>query len=308
MLMRISFTLASLTSLLVACGGDDGDKPADAPAKDIGFNKPTAALRGNMEMGNDNWVEVGAADLSCLGMPNADVATTVEVTVNTKVTDFQSGAITGTVSSVVTAFPNSSADQPFAGGPYTASAVDATVSVKIPVGTKRFGYKMTNASSLDTLLLNQTVKPDMAMQNVGAIQSVSKTTATTLSAFIGVSRTPGTGVLAGALRDCAGHEVSNFVATVSKTKGTAEIVDGADTYYFSPTAGLPVRHNQQDSSSKNGLFMVIELGVAASAFVQIWGYKNDADLASDTLTLIAELPAPVIADTVITGSYEPLRP
>ena len=73
------------------------------------------------------------------------------------------------------------------------------------------------------------------------------------------------------------------------------------------SAGLPVRHNQQPSGSKNGLFMVIELGAAPAAFVQVWGYKTDADVQSDTLTLIAELPTAVIADTVITGSYEPLR-
>jgi hypothetical protein len=52
---------------------------------------------------------------------------------------------------------------------------------------------------------------------------------------------------------------------------------------------------------------VIELPVAPTAYVQVWGFPTDADLASGELKLIAELQAPVIADTVITGSYEPLR-
>ncbi|HEY5936496.1 MAG TPA: hypothetical protein VIU61_17725, partial [Kofleriaceae bacterium] len=136
---------------------------------------------------------------------------------------------------------------------------------------------------------------------------VSKTTAQTLPALIGVSRTPGTGVLAGSVRDCDGNELSNFIATVSSTKGTATHLAGADTYYFSPSVTLPERHSVRLLASSNGLFMVIELGATPTAFVQVWGYKTDADLASDTLSLIAELETQVIADTVITGSYEPLR-
>jgi hypothetical protein len=166
---------------------------------------------------------------------------------------------------------------------------------------------MTNAAALDTLLLNQTVAPGVAVQMVSQIQSVSKTTAQTLSALIGVSRTPETGVLAGAMRDCQGREMSNFIATVSTTKGQVNHVAGADTYYFSPTVGLPVRHSQQSMGSKDGLFMVIELGPTTTAFVQVWGFKDDAALTAGTLTLLAELQTEVIADTVITGSYEPLR-
>jgi len=94
---------------------------------------------------------------------------------------------------------------------------------------------------------------------------------------------------------------------VSTTKGTVTHAAGTDTYYFSPTVGLPVRHSQQKHGSKDGLFMVIELQPTATVYVQMWGYLNDADLAADNLTLIAELQTNVIADTVITGSYEPLR-
>ena len=54
--------------------------------------------------------------------------------------------------------------------------------------------------------------------------------------------------------------------------------------------------------------MVIQLPATQSAYVQMWGYKTDADaMAGGEMTLLAELPVPVLADTVITGSYEPLR-
>jgi hypothetical protein len=49
------------------------------------------------------------------------------------------------------------------------------------------------------------------------------------------------------------------------------------------------------------------LPTSPTAYVQVWGYKTQADVDSDTKTLIAELQTNVVADTVITGSYEPLR-
>jgi hypothetical protein len=251
---RISWTVLFVVAL-VACGDDGGATP-DAPAPDIGFNKPTKSLKANNETAPDVWAELGPADLACLNTPNADMATTVAVSLATTVEDFQSGnPAPGTV---VTVFPDQATNQPFAGSPYTADG-DANVTVTIPVGTKRFGFKMTSDSSLDTLLLNQTVAPDQMNQTLSSINSVSKSTAQTLPALIGVSRTQGTGVLAGAVRDCAGNEISNFIATVSSTKGAVNHLPGADTYYFSSTVGLPVKHQQKAAASENGLFMVIEI-------------------------------------------------
>ena len=303
--MKIS-SLFALTSLLAAaaCGDDGGNPPpADAPqGPDIGFNKPTAALKANESTGQNMYREIGPANLGCLGTPADDPATTVAVEVRTKVVDFQSGA--PVPDAVVSVFHEANIGSPLE----TATADgNADLTINLPVGTKRFGYKITHSSALDTLLLNQKVAPGSTPQEVNNIQSVSKTTAQLLPALIGVTRTAGSGVLAGAVSDCAGNDMSNFIATVSSTSGTVTHLEGADTYYFSPSAGLPVKHAQQAAASANGLFMVIELPVAASAFVQVWGYPTDADLAADDLKLIAELPTAVIADTVITGSYEPLR-
>ncbi|MBA3391713.1 MAG: hypothetical protein H0T89_03665 [Deltaproteobacteria bacterium] len=301
---RLVFTLTSLAFGLAAaaCGGGGSSTPPDAPMKDIGFNKPTGSLKANNEVSADNWVEIGPADLSCIGTPAADPATTVGVTLSAVVRDFQSDNLVPNTNVVV--FKDQ--DQSMVFDTKQADG-NAAVTLTLPVGTKRFGYKMTSDSALDTLLLNQKVEPDMEMQNAGVIKSVSKTTAQTLPALIGVSRTVGTGVLAGAFRDCQDNEISNFIATVSTTSGTVNHAAGADTYYFSPTVGLPVRHSQQAAGSKNGLFMIIELQPATSAYVQVWGYKTDADVAADNLELVAELQTAVVAETVITGAYEPLR-
>jgi hypothetical protein len=294
MLLRSTIALTLLLAA-AACGG--GDKPApDAPGPDIGFNKPAAALKANA-----NGVEIGPADLTCLGTPASDPATATAITLDAVVKDFQTG---DAVAAVVTAFPNADVGQPFATA--TADAL-GKISIVVPMGTKRFGFKMTHKDSLDTLLLNQKVGPTTTPVMFGNIQIVSTVTANVLPAFIGKIRTAGTGVLAGAMRDCQDRDLSNFIAAVSSTPGTATHLPGADAYYFDPTAGLPVKHNVHESASADGLFMVIELAPTPTAYVQIWGYPTDADLAADRLALVAELAAPVIADTVITGSYEPLR-
>lgn len=309
--MRLASIASVLFLTLAACGDDGGSTTPDAPmVDDIGFTKPKAALKANMEVSKNNWTEIGPADLACLGTPNADMATTVAVTLTTKVKDFQSGnAVPGTV---VTAFRDQNTADMIA-GPVTSDG-NADLSMTFPIGVKRFGFKMTNSNALDTLLLNQTLDPTMPTQMISQIQSVSTATAQTLPALIGVSRTPGTGILAGAVRDCAGNEMSNFIATVSSTEAsltsTVDVVKhlpGVDAYYFSASVGLPVRHSQQQHSSKNGLFMAIEMQPTPTAYVQVWGYKNDADLAADKLSLIAQLKSAVIADVVITGSYDPLR-
>ena len=307
-----------LASLVTACGGGKGDDPTpDGPEEvDIGFKQPTASLKAYMEVSEDNWTSLGAADMSCLNTPSSDPATTVAVTLSTLVRDFQSDNLVPNAN--IIAFRGQDITDVF--DTKTANA-NAEVDIAIPVGVTRFGYKMTDPESLDTLLLNQKVLPDVAIQDESSIRTVSKATAATMPALIGISRTPGTGVLAGAMRDCQDREVSNFIASVTTagaalTEGThaeieaqikANLVPGTDTYYFSSSVGLPVRHTQKAAASEDGLFMVVELSTAPAVFVQIWGYKDDTDLAADKLTLLGELQTESKSDTVITGSYEPIR-
>jgi hypothetical protein len=306
MLLRMSsYTMLSLVSASVAgclgCGG--GESAPDAAPVNTGFNPPAAALRANVELGSNNWMDVGPADLSCLNTPTADKASTIAGMLTTVVQDFQ--LKTPVFNAAVTAFGGIELNSPFAMG---ASAGDGKVSIAIPAGTKRFGFKITSEDGLPTLLLNQILKEDGAVLTKPAvIKVVSMSTGNALLATIGVTRSPDKGVLAGALRDCQGREMSNFIATVSTTSKVATRIEGAPTYYFSPTSGVPARLNKVASGSGNGLFLVIEIPPVPSAFVQMWGYPTDADLAAGSLKLISELTVPVLSGQVITGSYEPLR-
>src|SRR3982750_4663052 len=88
--MRTSvIVLSSFSSLVIACGGGESTTP-DAPVVNVGFNKPTAPLAANTEVSDDNWMELGVADMECLNTPNDDAATTVAVSLATVVRDFQS--------------------------------------------------------------------------------------------------------------------------------------------------------------------------------------------------------------------------
>ena len=291
---------------LVACNGGKTPPMPDA-AKDVGFNKPTAALHANTQVttgGTSTWMDLGPADLSCLGTATSDVPTSASMMFTTTVKDFQSG--NAVPQATVIAFKGVDPSTQF---DMQTSDANGNITFTIPAGTTRVGFKMTADAVMPTFLLNQyfSTCTGTPCTSPNKIQSVSNATAATLPALIGETRTPGTGVLAGALRDCQQHEMSGFIATVSSTSHQATPLAGAESYYFSAGVDLPVHHTQQDASSADGLFMAIQLPATPTAYVQMWGFKTDADVTSGTLSEIAELQVPVLADTVITGSYEPLR-
>lgn len=300
--LAISLIVSSALAPAMGCGGGGG-APTDAKDADVGFNLPTKTLKANMQSASDSsWAELGDADLASCA---ADVATTTAVTLNTKITDFQIGT---TVSgATVAAFPNIETGAVF---DTQTSGSNGAISFTIPAGTKRFGFKLTG-EFFPTFLLNQYISPSTVSGGVttepSKVRSVSAATAGELPALIGQSRTPGTGVLAGALRDCNHHEISNYVVTVSSTPGVATPIGGSSAYYFT-LLEVPAHHSQQEAAGPNGLFMAIQLPVAAISYVQAWGFPTAADLASGKLSLVSELAVPVVADTVITGSLEPTHP
>lgn len=305
--------LTSLSTLTAACGGDDdgGDSAIDAPAglENPGFPTPTAVTKANDFVGGA-WTEIGDADWSCLNTPSPDQPSTQAIALSGQLQDFQTG--NGVSAGTITAF----AGIDLAGnlgsattGSTSADRGDYTMNLAmLPSGTTRYGFKFEAASYVKTYLLNQYLDPAMGTQTRN-MDAVSEGTATALPAFIGVSRDATKGVLAGAFRDCAGNEVSNAVATVSSSSGEVSHLTGAKTFYFSAgSSSLPVRHNVAPVLNKDGLFVILDLPPqGAPAFVQIWGFKDAADLADGTMTLLSELASPVEANAVITGSFEPLR-
>ncbi|MEZ4365886.1 MAG: hypothetical protein R2939_06315 [Kofleriaceae bacterium] len=319
------------TSLLTAAAGCGGDDAASVDAGDEtpcgrlvipggdgtnpGFIKPR--LDGDDEDTRPGdgecilvqaWSESGdvfteqTPDLSCLNTASTDTPTTVEVTLTSRVADFQSGD--DVPDATVTVFDGVDIN----GTPVetATSGAGGAITFTIPAGRERFGFKRVADDYLDTLLLNQYLQPTNPTQSISVIQQVSNGTAAALPGLVGITRTPGKGILAGTIRDCAGNELSGVIATVSTTSGTVSHVGGTRTYYFSQS-GLPVRNTVEIATTENGLFAALEIDPTATAYVQMWGVLSQADLEAGTVTLIGELEVPVVGDVVITGSYEPLR-
>jgi hypothetical protein len=299
------FVLASSLAL-VACGGggddDGGDDDTAGPDANVpsneGFVPPDSVTKAN-----EDGAEVGNANWDCLGTANPDVPTTTDIALSGLIEKFGADGVQDGVTVEVFAGTNFQTILDTTDAP---TDINGGYSLTVPMGHARYGFRMTGSEIMDTFLLNQYFEPANATQTRN-ISVVTTGIAAALPALVGIQRTEGTGVLAGAMRDCDGREVSFAVATVSSTAGAADHLEGAQTYYIDAGAGLPVRHDQLIHTDDNGLFAVFELPVTATAYIQIWGFIDDADLADGEMTLLAELASPVVADTVITGSIDPLR-
>ena len=300
-----SIALSLGLAVSVGCGGDGGtsaDGGEDNGLAELGFATPTEATTAYVEAEN-GWDLVGAANWSCLGQTSSEVPTTTDITLSGALLDFQT-------------------DEPLIGGSMTlygdegitgtevataTSDEDGNYEFTLPTGQTHWAFKVVVEDALDTYSLNQYYEPGVAAQS-DDIDSVSLLTAQALPAFIGVTRTPGLGIIAGSIRDCDGNVVKGAVAAVSNTLDVASHVEGGVSYYFSAAnTSLPVRHSLQSSTNTDGVFVAIELPPGQERFLQVWGFVDDADLADGEMTLLGQVAAPIIADAVVTVSLRPLQ-
>jgi hypothetical protein len=312
--MRFPQLLLVLSTLAAACGGG-GDESPDASSPDAsdtlengGFPTPTAVTKANQNIAG-TWTELSDAEWGCLNTPSPDQPSTQAIALSGKIEDFQSGSGVGGVS--ITAFPSTGLMGNISSA--TSSSVSATrgnyemTLPMIPSGT-RVGFKLEADLYVRTYVLNEYLDPAQTTQTRN-MDAVSESTMNALPAFVAVTRDPSKGVLIGTFRDCDGHEVSNAVVTVSSTSAQVAHLTGVTTFYFSAAGtSLPVRHNIAPVMNKDGQFLILDVPPQTSlAFVQIWGFKDAADLADGEMTLLSELATPIEANAIITGSFEPLR-
>src|SRR5690348_16688930 len=129
---------AAFLVVIAACGGSSS-KPMPDAAKDTGFNMPTRPLQHCAASGcsSDPTMDP-VSDLSCLGMPSADQATSVAITLTTIVKDFQSqNPVPG---AKVIAFDDTSYTSPW---DMQTADQNGNITFNVPVGRKRFGFEMT---------------------------------------------------------------------------------------------------------------------------------------------------------------------
>jgi hypothetical protein len=238
-----------------------------------------------------------------LNTASDDVPTTVDVTLSGPLLDFQSDEpLPGAELSLY-------GDEGISSTPLatTIADEDGNYEIVLPTGGTHWAFKIVAEEALDTYSLNQYFEPDNATQ-MKDLESISTLTAQALPAFINVTRTPGLGIVAGAIRDCNNNEVSGAIAAASSTTGSTTHIDGGVSYYFSALmTSLPVRHSQQSMTNKDGRFVTIELPPGGDGYVQVFGFIDEADLADGEPTLLATIESPIVADTVVRLTMNPAR-
>jgi hypothetical protein len=301
-----AFTKISLSCALVAplaaCGDDGGGTVVDEGFPEIGFATPTVVTTAFKEV-NGVWQEQGPANWSCLNTASTDVPTTIDITLSGPLIDFQSDEpLPGAELSLY-------GDEGIASTPLTTTTADENgdYELTLPTGNTHWAFKIVADEALDTYTLNQYFDPGESSQTK-QLESISLLTAQALPAFINVTRTPGLGIIAGAIRDCDNNEVSGAIAAVSSTPDATTFIDGGVSYYFSALmTSLPVRHSQQSLTNKDGRFVTIELPPGGEGHVQVFGFVDAADLADGEPTLLATISAPIVADTVVRLTMNPQR-
>jgi hypothetical protein len=304
--------LFAASAVLGACGGGGDDMPADGAVQprncsevggDACFEHPTVAATLDDNTTLANW--------AC--PPEAPATSAAPFMVSGHVNDFQEG--TPLVGATVEAFLSAT---DFSVAPVATATTDSTgaYSFTLPMSTpNRMAWRITHPDALDTYEINDPI--DVAAGDLTNIDrnSVSQDTADALPAFIGVNRTPGLGVLAGAIRDCDREPVMHAIATISSTSSAGTnaqptFVPGAQVYYFSGGASLslPVQRTIRTDSNKDGLFVIIEIPPTSGSqtyFLQIWGFKSAADVTSNMLSLVSEFETKVVGDSVIVVDMDP---
>lgn len=306
-----------LASLGWGCGSGGSSVPDNGVAdlggdlgptlENPGFPVPTAVTAANVDT-EGVWSEVGPADWSCLDTPNADQPSTQAIALSGSITDFQDGTAIG--NATVTAFPGILV----AGNSGMATSSNAVATLgsyalnltMLPAGETRFGVALEATGYVKTYVLHQYLDPADATQTRDW-SPISVDTATGMLALVSRTRDVGEAVVLGRFRDCVGREVSNAVATVSSTSGTATHLPNAETFYFSATTGTPVPQGASPTMNRDGRFMVLNLAPETPAFLQVWGFTSAAALSAGTLELLAEQPVPIEANTFVTGSIEARR-
>ncbi len=287
---------------LAACGGDDTNPGDNGGNPEIGFATPTTVTTAYRDL-DPGFEMAGAANWDCLNTANDETVSTEDIVLTGTVEDFQShDALPGAEITL------------FGDGGITSTALatataddDGKYSLTLPAGQTLWAFQLKYEDSLDTYTLNEYFSDGGAEQST-VIDSVSVSTAQALPAFIGVTRTPGLGIISGSIRDCDGNRVKGAVVTVSSTEDRATPVEGSVGYYFSAlTTSLPVRHSQQASTNDDGVFVVIELPEGQERYLQVWGFVDDADLESGEMTLLGQVPTPIVSDAVVKVTTRPLR-
>jgi len=293
---------AGWTALCALAGCSSGAHVPDAGAPDAanaGFIRPTEITLAN-ERVDGIWRTLGTANWSCLDLPSDEQPSTVSIALTGTTRDYQTDDVVATVAVAAFDSNDTAGTAPLA---QATSDRDGLYAMTLPPGVTRLLFRSTDPEPtqrfVDSYLLDHRPDPMAAMQSLD-LHSVS---------WLSMDWFPfPLPVLTGSIIDCDGYPVEHAIATFSTASGEPFHLPGAQTYYFSAgSTSLPVRHSQQPDTNHDGLFLVTEAPATPAVYVQVWGFVDGQDPETDDLMLLAELPSPLPAETVIQAPLEPRR-
>jgi hypothetical protein len=175
----------------------------------------------------------------------------------------------------------------------------------LPATARRYNFSLVAQGYLPTRVLAHYYAPGAAATD--DLTMISEPTAQALPAFIGIARDPSSALVWGSLRDCQGRAVSNAAVGVSFVPSTFQNA-GGETFYFSAgSTSLPVRHTVEPVMNNDGLFIVLNAIPTASVFVQVWGFRTNAELSTNSATLLAEMQTALPTGEAVLLALEPRR-
>ncbi|HUQ02247.1 MAG TPA: hypothetical protein VM261_07095 [Kofleriaceae bacterium] len=111
----------------------------------------------------------------------------------------------------------------------------------------------------------------------------------------------------GTMLDCQGRRVSNAVAAVSRVPWEFHDTGGVTHYFTGASTSLPAPHDVERVMNNDGLFLVFNATPSETSYVQVWGFRTQAELSSGTLSLLGEIAAPSVAGGASMITLHPRR-
>ena len=277
----------------------DAGPPIDAPAMPVpnpGFVAPGASTRANV-VRNGAWVDVGAADWTCLAQPPAEPTSATGYALSGSIRDFASSQ--GVGGATITARVNGQVVAMGTSGTGASRGQYRLDLPALPAGVTRVRFTIAAPDSRTTVATERYLG-QLPLASLD-LPRIANATASALAGAVGEASDPADGMVVGELRDCQGRMVSNAIVALSTSTTFVAHWPGGVTFYFSgATPSLPVRHATRTSTSADGRFMILGPQPAAGTegTLQAWGFTSPADLASGTLRLLGKSAAVIAPVTV----------
>jgi hypothetical protein len=232
------------------------------------------------------------ADYSCNGHYADPAGATADFTIGGTVKDFQtSSPVPNALVKVYADLPSLMADQPL--DMKLAGNDGIYAGLKIPANHYRVNFKVTAPDQLDTYAVGI---PIPVGTTTSSRDSVSKITAASLPALVGVVYDGSKAIIAGGVRDCTNSFVQGSIVDIT---ASGQAVPDSSVFYFK--FSVPVRKTVQQFTNDDGLWTGINIPPAGMASIEAKGV-----IGTGATQTIGRTTIPLFAGALTIADIPPL--